>query len=142
MYPKLSPRRSFGFTLIELMIAVAIIALLAAIAIPQYQNYIIKSQLTRVLAETSSLRTSLEICENDGNIDGACVTDSIRSDMMINSPLVSFSPSEIHATIGGNAHTRLQNGEILLTRDDNSGRWDCELTTPGVSASLHPMACR
>ena len=55
-----------GFTLIELMIVVAIIGILAAIAIPQYQNYIAKSQVSRVMGETGNLKTAVEDCMNSG----------------------------------------------------------------------------
>ena len=50
------------------MIVVAIIGILAAIAIPQYQNYIAKSQVSRVMSETGGLKTVVENCMNEGRI--------------------------------------------------------------------------
>ncbi|MBF4490204.1 MULTISPECIES: pilin [unclassified Psychrobacter] len=55
-----------GFTLIELMIVVAIIGILAAIAIPQYQIYIGKTQATRVINEIGQLRLTVEECIQTG----------------------------------------------------------------------------
>lgn len=55
-----------GFTLIELMIVVAIIGILAAIALPQYQTYVAKSQAARVMTEIGSLKTIVETCLLEG----------------------------------------------------------------------------
>ena len=55
-----------GFTLIELMIVVAIIGVLAAIAIPQYHIYVGKAQTTRVIDELGQLRLSVEECLQTG----------------------------------------------------------------------------
>jgi type IV pilus assembly protein PilA len=56
-----------GFTLIELMIVVAIIGILAAIALPQYQTYIARSQVSRVMGEAGSLKTAVDQCLLQGN---------------------------------------------------------------------------
>ena len=60
-----------GFTLIELMIVVAIIGILAAVAMPAYQTYTKKAKFSEVVAGTSAIKTAVEICAQDlGTVTG------------------------------------------------------------------------
>ncbi|MCX7671125.1 MAG: prepilin-type N-terminal cleavage/methylation domain-containing protein [Anaerolineae bacterium] len=68
-------RAQRGFTLIELMIVVAIIGILAAIAIPQYQDYVTRSRWSDNLASLSSFKTAIAEClQNNGGSLTACDT--------------------------------------------------------------------
>ncbi len=134
-----------GFTLIELMIVVAIIAILAAIAIPQYQNYVIRSQITRVVAELTNLRQHAEPCINDGWLtigEGAheCDMTPINSNLLEEEPtIVLGATGSISATMGGQAMDPLHGTQVVLQRSAE-GSWQCQVTT-GVRASHIPSGC-
>ncbi|WP_275056046.1 pilin [Aeromonas allosaccharophila] len=65
-------KKQSGFTLIELMIVVAIVAILAAIALPAYQNYTKKARFTEVISATGALKTAVELCFADKNDLAVC----------------------------------------------------------------------
>ena len=142
-----------GFTLIELMIVVAIIGILAAIAIPQYQNYIAKSQVSRAMGETSSIKTAVETCLNEGkDAVNACplgiTTSNIQAttvnaagvDANGNNAAALTEATKIIATFGTGAAKTLQEGSknTLTWTRDATGTWKCSTT---VQAKYAPASC-
>jgi type IV pilus assembly protein PilA len=108
-----------GFTLIELMIVVAIIGILAAIAIPAYQDYTIRAQVS----EGSSLIGGLETAFDEYYANtGSAAAISQNSVLGVNSPIsgtyvsgVTTNTNQITVTYGTNANTNIQNGTVIWT---------------------------
>jgi len=69
-----------GFSLIELMITIAIVAILAGIAVPSYNNYVITSRIPEATSNLSSMRVKLEQHYQDNRTyEGACVAGSVAA---------------------------------------------------------------
>ncbi len=144
-----------GFTLIELMIVVAIIAILAAIALPAYQNYIARSQLSEALSLASGLKTNVaEVFADKGTCpSNATATDGIDKDTDITGKYVSKVTTggtaaatggcTIVATMkGSGVATGIQSKTLTLTlsnADKGSNVWAC---TSNADQKYLPAACR
>jgi type IV pilus assembly protein PilA len=135
-----------GFTLIELMIVVAIIGILAAIAIPAYQDYVIRSQVSEGLAMASATKTSIaEFFADRGTWPAdntALGITTAPSGKYVQS--IGVSQGMITITFGLDANTAI-NGQDLVLRPGSTANldvvWQCgnrTLTSPpnfsGVSA--------
>jgi len=144
-------KKQSGFTLIELMIVVAIIGILAAIAIPQYQDYVARSQVNRVLGEVSALKTAIE--ENlmrgedpsalDEQTDLGFSTSNLIAGGIPDVQVDATGAGAVTATLGDDAAAAVAGAVITLTRVP-AGTWTCTIVTGGAGswkAAYMPAGC-
>jgi type IV pilus assembly protein PilA len=153
MHPRFKERNmrkiQWGFTLIELMIVVAIIGILAAIAIPMYLDYTTRSQIAEGLSLAGSAKTAATEFYQDR---GVFPTNNAEAGLAAAGDIsgkyvVSVSVSRVSATsgvvtiqYGNDAHP---GEDVILTATDNLGSvgWAC--ASGGVIQTKHmPSACR
>ena len=141
--------KNHGFTLIELMIVVAIIGVLAAIALPLYQNYVAKSQITSAIAELNGAKPQYELIVNSGSASESAdftVTNMFFSGAQshictyaVTAPDSDNVADEALACELHNVASVLNGKSVYLNRDEN-GSWRCS-TSAGIPNALKPVDC-
>jgi type IV pilus assembly protein PilA len=137
-----------GFTLIELMIVVAIIGILAAVAIPAYQDYIARSQVSEAISLTAGGKTPLSEYYADKGVWPTTASDVMGTTSGKYVSAVSISVGA--ATTGGltlqalmksvGVNSAVSGASLLLHTSDGGKAWTC--TGGSVGTKYRPASCR
>lgn len=131
-----------GFTLIELMVAIAIVAVLSAIAIPQYSGYTARSQLSEAIVMLSGLKTPIAEQFADSNAAASCaipVGAVTTGTYVANIRAFPSSPCVIVAEMAvAGVHSKISGATVTITYTPATGVWSCVTSAP---AEVAPKAC-
>ena len=142
-------KKQQGFTLIELMIVVAIIGILAAIAIPAYQDYTIRAQVSEGLNLAGGAKAAVsEYTMDRGSFPNSNTQAGISDATDIQGKYVTsvtvLSTGIVQVLYGQEAHTTLDGGLLELSPFTNAGsvEWDCRANGTSIADKHLPAACR
>jgi len=153
---KMKKQRTSGFTLIELMIVIAIIGILAAIAIPAYQSYVARSQVSEALSLMNGLKSAVSVnyfnntvCADNQTVNHFGITQRSKIEgnyveSVHTRPATNPNYNcEMLATFkNANVAPPLRGKTILLSMKvvDGGSVWDC--SSSDLSNEFLPSACR
>ena len=143
-------KKSAGFTLVELMIVVAIIGILGAIAIPAYQDFTVRSKVTEMISGAGACKTSVSEyyqvqgafptsanagCASSGTVNAAAPTVDDNTGI-----ITVVAAGKLNTQLVGNSSGTSLKFTPVVTGASITG-WDCKTGTT-VSAKFLPATCR
>lgn len=133
-----------GFTLIELMIVVAVIGILSAVALPQYQTYVLRSQIVSSLNELNGSRTQYELIVNDGATSTAFTLDNLGFTASKYCDYFIYQP-DAQGKAAPALECKLKNvgvitGQSVYMNRLQGGSWTCS-TSAGIAPKYKPANC-
>ena len=138
-----------GFTLIELMIVVAIIGILAAVALPAYRDYTLRAKVTEGLSLASAAKTAVS---EYFSLHDALPTSNSDAGLASATSITGNNVSSVALGAGGTimvtysgASSPIEGSTLALTPSTTNGRvaWSCTATGTGfIDAKYRPSSCR
>ena len=142
-----------GFSLIELMIVIAIIGILAALALPAYSDYVTRGQVAEAVELASAIKTPL--AEHGANIDtwptlvppltaatAGQITVTLAGRYATVTPTITGAYPVGQITVTMNAGNRAAGGIIAFNTTDGGATWACNTANTTVLSKFRPQACR